>query len=129
MSEDTWASSPGSGSISGDTRRAWLLEEASRVSCQVSFGVSGARLGCAAFACVACGRGEISCRQGLSNLLPGQLAGDVISTGKYMVVVIFSSSSSSSRGLQGCKSLQRVQVMKPGPLGTSDWYFIDVVKQ
>lgn len=126
MSEDTWASSPVSGSVSGDTRRAWLLKVASPVSCQMSFGVSGPRLCCAAFAHVACARGEISCRQGLSNLLSGHLAGDVISTDKRMVVVIFSSSS-SSRGLQGCKSVQRAQVMKSGPLRTSDWYFMDVV--
>lgn len=129
MSEDTWASSPVSGSVSGYTRRAWLLEVASPVSYQMSFGVSGPRLCCAAFARVACGRREISYRQAPSKLLPGQLAGDVISTGKYMVVVIFSSSS-SSRGLhQSCKSLQRVQATKPGPLGTSGWCFIDVVEQ
>lgn len=121
MSEDTWASSAVS-----EHQKSLAPGSASPVSCQMSFGVSGPRLCCAAFALESCGRGKISCR--LSKLLPGQLAGDVISTGKYMVVVIFSSSS-SSRGLQGCKSLQRVHVMKPGPWGTSDWYFIDVVEQ
>lgn len=114
MPKNTWTSSPVSGSVSGDIRRAWLLEVASPVPCQMSFGVSAHRL---------CVQEE---RSGTVQP-PSWPAGDVISTGRHMVVVIFS--PSSSRGLQGWKSLQGVQVMKPGSLGTSDWHFTDVVKQ